>query len=168
MISCCRELGPRPEGARVVDRGYGHKGEAKVKTVGNVLWLVVAGFWTALGWLLAALVLAITIVGLPFARQCLKLAGFTLWPFGRTAIRSPNASALGPLGNVLWFIPGLFIALEYVIAGAVLCLTVIGIPFGIQAFKFVPLALVPFGKEIVRNKDVTAAMEVAVSAEAAE
>lgn len=129
-----------------------------MKTVGNILWLVLCGFWTALGWLLAALLLAVTVVGLPFARQCLKLAHFTLWPFGRTTIKSPDASPLGLIGNILWFVPGLFIALEYVVAGVLLCITVIGIPFGLQAFKFVPLALWPFGKEVVTSRELTRAM----------
>ena len=135
-----------------------------MKTIGNILWLILDGFWTALGWLLLAALLAMTVVGLPFARQCLKLAHFTLWPFGRTVIKSPNASSLGPIGNVLWFIPGLFMAFAYVFAGILLCLTIIGIPFGMQSFKFAPLALAPFGKEVVRTKDLTAAMEIAMSA----
>lgn len=97
-------------------------------------------------------------MGLPFARQCLKLAHFTLWPFGRTTIKSPNASSLGLLGNILWFIPGLFLALGYVLSGIALCITVIGIPFGIQSFKFAGLALAPFGREIVSTKEVTAAV----------
>ena len=104
----------------------------------------------ALGWLVWAALFAVTIVGLPFARQCLKLARFTLWPFGRTAVRSADASALGLVGNVLWFIPGVLLAIGYAVSGALMCLTVIGIPFGMQAFKFVPLAISPFGKEIVK------------------
>ncbi len=90
-----------------------------------------------------------------------KASDGTLWPFGRTTIQSPNASMLGPIGNVLWFIPGIFMALGYAIAGALLCITVIGIPFGMQAFKFMPLALAPFGKEVVRSKDLTTTMGAA-------
>ena len=125
-----------------------------VKTVGNVIWVVLSGFWMALGWLVWAALLAITVVGLPFARQCLKLARFTLWPFGRIAVRSADASALGLVGNVLWFIPGVLLAIGYAVSGSLMCLTVIGIPFGMQAFKFVPLAISPFGKEIVKAKNV--------------
>ena len=113
--------------------GPGTSLEAIMRTIGNLLWVVLCGFWTALGWLILAGLLAITVVGLPFARQCLKLANFTLWPFGRSAVKSPNASTLGPIGNVLWFIPGLFMALGHVIAGVLLCVTVIGIPFGMQS-----------------------------------
>jgi uncharacterized membrane protein YccF (DUF307 family) len=120
-----------------------------VKTIGNILWLVLSGFWMALGWLFWALLLAITIIGLPFARQCLKLANFSLWPFGRTAVDDPTASHLGIIGAILWFIPGVIMAIGYVVSGALLCLTIIGIPFGIQSFKLAALALAPFGKKIV-------------------
>lgn len=135
-----------------------------MKTLANILWVVIEGIWMAIAWVIAAAILAVTIIGLPFARQCLKLAHFTLWPFGRTTIKSPNASSLGLIGNILWFIPGLLLALGYVLGGLALCLTVIGIPFGIQSFKFAGLALAPFGREIVTNKDVTAAMAMAAPA----
>ena len=125
-----------------------------MKTVGNVLWFVLCGVWVALGWLLWALIFAVTIVGLPFARQCLKLARFSLWPFGRTIVKDPTASRLGTIGAVLWIIPGVLMAIGYVLSGAVLCLTVIGIPFGVQSIKLAGLALQPFGKKIVRTKDV--------------
>lgn len=125
-----------------------------MKLIGNVLWVLLGGFWMALGWLFCAVLLAITIIGLPFARQCLKMARFTLWPFGYTTIQSPDASSLGCLGNVLWFIPGLFLAFGYAVSGVLLCVTIIGIPFGIQSFKFVPLALFPFGKEVISQDEL--------------
>jgi len=103
-------------------------------------------------------VFAVTVVGLPFARQCLKLAHLTLWPFGLTVVKSPNAPTLGPIGNALWLIPGIFMALGYVIGGLLLFASVIGIPFGIQSFKFAQLSHAPFGKEIIRAKDVTTAL----------
>lgn len=121
-----------------------------MKTIGNILWFVLAGVWLALGWLFWAAVLAVTIVGLPFAVQCMKLARFSLWPFGRRAVPDPTASKLGIVGAVLWFIPGLLMFLSYILSGVALCLTVIGIPFGLQAFKLAGLALAPFGKKIVR------------------
>ncbi len=120
-----------------------------MKTIGNILWLVLCGFWMAIGWLFWTVLLAITIIGIPFARQCLKLANFSLWPFGRTAIADPNATPLGIIGAILWFIPGLIMAIGYLVSGAVLCITIIGIPFGIQAFKMAGLSLAPFGKQIV-------------------
>jgi len=129
-----------------------------MKTLANILWVVLAGLGSAILWLLVAVVLACTVIGLPFARQCLKLAHYTLWPFGRTTIKSPNASSLGALGNLLWLIPGVFLAFGYVLSGLALCFTVIGIPFGVQSFKFAGLALSPFGREIVTTKEVSAAM----------
>ena len=125
-----------------------------MRTIGNILWLVLAGFWMAISWVFAGVLLSITIILLPFGRQCFKLANFTLWPFGRTAVPSPTAVPGSTIGNILWFVPGLFLACGYAISGLVLCLTIIGIPFGIQAFKLIPLALFPFGKEIVRAKDL--------------
>jgi uncharacterized membrane protein YccF (DUF307 family) len=124
-----------------------------MKTIGNVLWLVLCGVWLSLGWLVWAAILAITIIGLPFARQCLKLANFSLWPFGRMVVKDPTATKLGVVGAVLWIIPGILMAIGYVVSGALLCLTIIGIPFGIQAMKMAGLALQPFGKKIVSSSD---------------
>ena len=126
-----------------------------MRTIANVLWVVLCGAAMALSWLFWALLLAITIVGLPFARQCVKLASFSLWPFGRTVVRDPEASRLGLLGAVLWFVPGVILAIGYVIGGVLLCLTIIGIPFGIQSMKMAGLAVAPFGKRIIRTDDLT-------------
>jgi uncharacterized membrane protein YccF (DUF307 family) len=125
-----------------------------MKTIGNILWFVLCGAVMALGWLFWALILAITIIGLPFARQCVKLAHFSLWPFGRTVIKDPTATNLGIIGAILWIIPGVLMAIGYLVTGALLCLTIIGIPFGVQAIKMAGLALQPFGKRIVPRKDL--------------
>ena len=125
-----------------------------MRTIGNILWLILNGFWMAIAWAFIGVLLSITIILLPFGRQCFKLANFALWPFGRTAVPSPTALTGSTIGNILWFIPGLLLALSYAVSGVLLCITIIGIPFGIQSFKFVPLALFPFGKEIVRSKDL--------------
>lgn len=120
-----------------------------MKTIGNILWILLCGWALAVAWLFWALVCAVTIVGIPFAVQCAKLAGFSLWPFGRTVVADPDASRLGVLGALLWILPGIFMAIGYVISGLMLCITIIGFPFGIQAFKLAGLALQPFGKKIV-------------------
>jgi uncharacterized membrane protein YccF (DUF307 family) len=122
----------------------------------NVIWLVLAGFWLALEYVLAALLLAITIVGLPFAKQSLKLGAYALWPFGYTLIPAETRSvSLSALGNVLWLVlAGWWLALAHLIHGALLCLTIIGIPLGIGSFKMAGAALVPFGKQIVRMRDL--------------
>lgn len=123
-----------------------------MKTIGNVLWLIVAGWHTALAWLLAGLLLCITIIGIPFGVQCFKISGFSLWPFGRRMVARPGVRVMGVVGNVVWcLLAGIWIALGYVISGLILCITIIGIPFGVQAFKLAGIALVPFGKEVVRN-----------------
>ena len=116
----------------------------------NVLWLVLGGIFTAVEYVVASLLLMVTIVGIPFGMQTLKLAGLALWPFGkevRTGVRS--GGCLYVLMNVLWILlGGIWIALSHLVFGAILCITVIGIPFGLQHFKLAALALTPFGKDI--------------------
>jgi len=122
-----------------------------MKTILNVIWLVLAGFWLALGYLLAAILLAITIVGLPFAKQSLKLSRYALWPFGRALVQSPTRHRrLSAVGNVLWFVlAGWWLALGHIVSGIAMCLTIIGIPLGLANFKLIPVSLTPFGRDIV-------------------
>ena len=138
----------------------GSRREQAVKTVLNVIWLVLAGFWLAAGYLLAAILLAITIVGLPFAKQSLKLARYALWPFGWALVQSPTRfRALSTVGNVLWFVlAGWWLALVHVVSGVALCLTIIGIPLGIADFKMAGAALVPFGRTVVPARELNAGM----------
>jgi uncharacterized membrane protein YccF (DUF307 family) len=119
----------------------------------NVLWLVLAGLWLFLGYLAAGILQCLTVIGIPFGIQSFKLAGFALWPFGRMVVTKPNRSAsLTLVGNVLWFfLSGLWLAIGHAIAGVLLCCTVIGIPLGLGCFKLIPLALFPFGKDIVKK-----------------
>jgi uncharacterized membrane protein YccF (DUF307 family) len=136
-----------------------------MKTLLNVIWLVLAGFWLALGYLLAAVLLAITIIGLPFAKQSLKLAHYALWPFGRALVASPTRhETLSAVGNVLWFVlAGWWLALGHVVTGIALCLTIIGIPLGIADFKMAGAALVPFGRKIVAAHELNAGVVAADS-----
>jgi uncharacterized membrane protein YccF (DUF307 family) len=122
-----------------------------MRTLGNILWLVLAGWWLALGYVLAGLVACVLIVTIPFGVQAFKLAGYTLWPFGRVVVaRNDDDPLLGIVGNVVWVVLfGVELAFAHLVAGALLCLTVVGIPLGVACFKLIPLALVPFGKEIV-------------------
>ena len=120
-----------------------------MRTIGNILWLILNGFWMAIVWAFVGVLLSITIVLLPFGRQCFKLANFALWPFGRTAVKSPTAVTGSVIGNIFWFIPGLILAIGYAISGVLLCITIIGIPFGVASFKLAGLALTPFGKTVV-------------------
>ena len=117
----------------------------------NVLWLVLGGIFTAVEYVIASLLLMITIVGIPFGMQTMKMAGLALWPFGKE-VRSGERSGgcLYVLMNVLWILlGGIWISLSHLVFGLILCATIIGIPFGLQHFKLAGLALTPFGKDIV-------------------
>ena len=121
-----------------------------MRTIGNILWFVFAGVWLALGYAVAGLVLCITIIGIPFGVQAFKLAAFTLWPFGKTVVRSSEGGILEVVMNLVWLVLfGWEIFIAHLVTGLVLCLTIIGFPFGIQAFKLSVLALWPFGRSIV-------------------
>ena len=136
-----------------------------MKTLLNVIWLLFAGLWMALGYLIAAVLLAITVIGLPFAKQSLKLGGYALWPFGRALIQSPTRhKSLSVIGNVLWFIlAGWWLALGHLLTGVALCLTVIGIPLGIADIKMAGAALVPFGRQVVSARELNAGLIAASS-----
>ncbi len=136
-----------------------------MKTLLNILWLVLAGFWMAIGYAFAAVLLAITIIGLPFAKQSLKLGGYALWPFGRALIQSPTRhKGLSTIGNILWFVlAGWWLAFGHLLTGVVLCLTIIGIPLGIADIKMAGAALVPFGRQVVGAKELNAGLIAASS-----
>ncbi|MDD2436180.1 MAG: YccF domain-containing protein [Massilibacteroides sp.] len=122
-----------------------------MKFLGNIIWLLFGGIITSVEYLLASLVLIITIIGIPFGLQTLKLAILALWPFGREVTTDPSSGGcLSVLMNVIWiFIGGIWICLTHLFFGLLLCITIIGIPFGMQHFKLAALALAPFGKNIV-------------------
>jgi uncharacterized membrane protein YccF (DUF307 family) len=127
-----------------------------VRVLLNIIWVVLAGVWLAIGYVFAAVLLAITIIGIPFAVQAVKLAGYALWPFGRTLVPAERRlRGLSAVANVLWFIlAGWWLALAHLFAGIALCITIIGIPLGVASFKMAGAALVPFGKEIVSLSDL--------------
>jgi uncharacterized membrane protein YccF (DUF307 family) len=136
-----------------------------MKTLLNIIWLVLAGLWLAIGYAFAAVLLAITIIGLPFAKQSLKLGGYALWPFGRALIQSPTRhKGLSVIGNILWFVlAGWWLALGHLLTGVALCLTIIGIPLGIADIKMAGAALVPFGRRIVSARELNAGLIAAGS-----
>ena len=128
-----------------------------VRLIGNVLWFVLAGLWMAIGYLLAALVMFILIITIPFALQAVELAVFALWPFGRTVVKRPDAGAPSLIGNILWLLlAGWWLALGHLVTGILLCITVIGIPLGLGNFKLIPISLWPFGREIVPIEEADA------------
>ena len=134
-----------------------------MRTIGNILWVVFGGIWLAIAYFVAGLVLCITIIGIPFGVQAFKMAGFALWPFGYTVVTKPSSGILEVVFNVIWLILfGWAIFVIHLIAGLVLCITIIGIPFGVQAFKLSVLALWPFGRVIVHADSVAGAQTVLV------
>ena len=121
-----------------------------MSVAGNILWFIFAGFWQGVSWCLVGLVWCITIVGIPVGTQCFKMAGLAFFPFGKEVEYGGGAGSA--ILNVLWFVfGGVFLALEALLNGVLLCITVIGIPFVLQCFKQAKLALLPFGA-VVRGK----------------
>jgi uncharacterized membrane protein YccF (DUF307 family) len=121
-----------------------------VRTLGNILWFVLAGFWLAIGYVVAGLLAFVLIVTIPFGIASFRLAGFVIWPFGRTVVRRRDAGVWSLIGNIVWIVFfGWELALSHLIAGFLLCLTIVGIPFGIACWKMVPLSLLPLGSQVV-------------------
>ncbi|HEV7909110.1 MAG TPA: YccF domain-containing protein [Pseudonocardiaceae bacterium] len=116
----------------------------------NVIWLVLCGFWMALGYLAAGVVCCILIITIPWGIASFRIANYALWPFGRTVVDRPDAGAPSVIGNIVWLVfAGIWLAIGHVVTGIALCLTIIGIPLGIANFKLIPVSLVPLGKQIV-------------------
>ena len=115
--------------------------------LGNVLWFICGGFLSGLSWCLAGCLWCITIVGIPVGLQCFKIASLSFFPFGKEVVYGGGAGSF--LLNLIWLIvSGLVLALEHTLWGVLLCVTVIGIRFGLQQFKLAKLALMPFGAEV--------------------
>ena len=121
-----------------------------MRIIGNILWFIFGGLILSLGWLLAGLILCITIIGIPFGLACFKIAGFALLPFGREICYPEKSVSCGSvLFNILWLVFfGWELVLGALISGLIMCVTIIGIPFGLQSFKLAQLSLMPFGAEI--------------------
>ncbi|MEV0799395.1 YccF domain-containing protein [Kribbella sp. NPDC050281] len=121
-----------------------------MRTLLNLIWLVLAGFWLAVGYAIAGVICCVLIVTIPFGIASFRIAGFTLWPFGRTMVDKPSAGAGAVLGNIIWVVfAGWWLALGHLATGIALCVTIIGIPLGLANFKLIPISLLPLGKEIV-------------------
>ena len=132
-----------------------------MRLVLNVLWLVLAGFWMFLAYVVIGVLWCITIIGIPFGVASFRIGSFALWPFGRTIVKKPGAGVGSGIGNVLWFIfSGIWLAIGHVVTGVLLCITIIGIPLGLGSFKLIPVSLFPLGKDIVPNRDAGAAVVV--------
>jgi membrane protein len=116
----------------------------------NIIWMVFGGIMIAIEYAVSSLVMMITIIGIPFGLQTLKLAMVALWPFGTQIDDSgfPSGCLAGIMNVIWWFVGGIPIALTHLAWGVVFCITIVGIPFGMQHFKLMRLALFPFGKTI--------------------
>jgi uncharacterized membrane protein YccF (DUF307 family) len=124
-----------------------------MRLIGNLIWLIFGGLVIAVEYFVGSILLMITIIGIPFGVQTLKMASLALWPFGReTRVHARASGCLYILMNIIWlFAGGIWIALTHLIFGLVLCITIIGIPFGLQHFKLASIALTPFGRDIVHS-----------------
>ncbi|MDG4769551.1 MULTISPECIES: YccF domain-containing protein [Micromonosporaceae] len=127
-----------------------------MRVILNLLWLIFGGgIVLGLGYAVAALVCFVLIVTIPFGVASLRLAYYSLWPFGRTLVAKPGAGIGSGLANILWVVlAGWWLALTHIVTGVTLCLTIIGIPFGIANFKLVPAAFWPLGREVVDVEDL--------------
>jgi uncharacterized membrane protein YccF (DUF307 family) len=126
-----------------------------MRTILNLIWLVLAGFWLAVGYVVAGLICCVLIITIPFGIASFRIAGYALWPFGRTVVDKPSAGAGSVLGNVIWLIvAGWWLALGHLVSGIALCVTIIGIPLGLANFKLIPISLLPLGKDIVSTDEV--------------
>lgn len=121
--------------------------------IGNLIWFIFGGLLLGIGYLFGGMVLCLTIVGIPFGLQIMKLGLFAMWPFGGEVVSRNNATGCLPLLlNVLWIIcGGIEVALSHLALGIIFCITIVGIPFGMQHFKLMMLALMPFGHEVVHK-----------------
>jgi len=124
----------------------------------NILWIVFGSLYMALGWVIAAIIMAITIIGLPWAKAAFNIAAYTLLPFGQKAVRRDSLTGrpdigtgpLGLIGNLIWLVlAGWWLALAHIITAVVLAVTIIGIPFAWAHVKLAGIALWPIGKVIV-------------------
>jgi len=120
--------------------------------LGNLIWLILGGIIIAVEYFIGSIILMITIVGIPFGLQTLKMASLAIWPFGRdTRVDVRASGCLYIIMNIIWLLTGgLWIALTHAVFGLLLCITIIGLPFGLQHFKLTAIALSPFGRDIVR------------------
>ena len=135
-----------------------------MRVILNILWLVLCGFWMAIGYAVAGIICCILIITIPFGIASFRIANYALWPFGRTMERKPTAGAASVIGNVIWFVfAGLWLAIGHLVTGFSLCITIIGIPLGIASFKMIPISMTPLGYRIVDSTDLRVVTDLAVA-----
>ncbi|MBO0874046.1 MAG: YccF domain-containing protein [Pseudonocardia sp.] len=125
-----------------------------MRTLLNVIWLLLCGIWLALAYVIAGVICCVLIVTIPFGLASFRIADFALWPFGRQLVKRPDAGAASTIGNVIWIIfAGWWIALAHLITAIALTVTIIGIPLALANLKLIPVSLVPLGRVIVNHDD---------------
>ncbi len=128
-----------------------------MRTLLNLIWLILGGFWLAVGYFVAGVIACILIITIPFGIASFRMAGYALWPFGRAVIAKPSAGVGSALGNVIWFvIAGVWLAIGHVTTAAAQAVTIVGIPLAIANLKMIPVTCFPFGKEIVDSRSPAA------------
>lgn len=122
-----------------------------MKILGNIIWLIFGGLVSSIEYFIASILLMLTIIGIPFGLQTLKIAVMMLWPFGSSVVtREVKGGCISTFMNILWIlVGGIWISLTHIFFGVLLFITFVGIPFGKQHFKLASLALTPFGKDVV-------------------
>ena len=121
-----------------------------MRTILNLIWLVLAGFWLAVGYVIAGLICCVLIVTIPFGFAAFRIGVYALWPFGQTVVDKPGAGAGAMIGNVIWVVLcGIWLAIGHVITAIAMAVTIIGIPLALANLKLIPVSLFPLGKEIV-------------------
>ena len=121
-----------------------------MRTLLNIIWLLLCGLWMALGYILAGIVCCLLIITIPFGLASFRIATFALWPFGRTIVRRTGAGAPSLLGNVIWIsFAGFWLAIAHVVTAIALAVTIIGIPLAVANLKLIPVSLTPLGRVIV-------------------
>ncbi len=124
-----------------------------MRTIGNLVWLLISGIEMAIAYVLAGVLAVVFVVTIPLAVPAFRLAGYSLWPFGRVVVHREDAGAGSTVANVVWFlVAGWWLALLHTVFGLLLAVTVIGIPFTVVHFKLARLALVPYGKDVVEAR----------------
>jgi uncharacterized membrane protein YccF (DUF307 family) len=121
-----------------------------MRTILNIIWLVLGGFWLAVGYIGFGLLACVFIVTIPFGVASFRMAGYALWPFGRAVVAKPSAGVGSGLANIIWFlVAGLWLAIGHVTTAFAQAITIIGIPLAIANLKMIPVTCFPFGKDIV-------------------
>jgi uncharacterized membrane protein YccF (DUF307 family) len=130
-----------------------------MRTLLNIIWLVFAGVWLAILYVLGGILISLTIIGIPFGVAAFRMAGMALWPFGRQVVKKADAGAGSTLGNILWFVLcGWWLALAHLVSAVALAVTIIGIPLAAGDLKLLPVSINPFGREIVSVDQVRTAV----------